>query len=50
MRGEPYSLPLTQGYSTDVCVPISRLPEILVHAKEKLKASGLTGSACLLLE
>ncbi|EHB04684.1 Putative D-lactate dehydrogenase, mitochondrial [Heterocephalus glaber] len=33
-----------KGYSTDVCVPISRLPEILVHAKEKLKASGLTGA------
>lgn len=43
-------MPLTQGYSTDVCVPISRLPEILVHAKEKLKASGLTGSASLQLE
>lgn len=38
--------PLTQGYSTDVCVPISRLPEILVQTKEELKASGLTGSAC----
>ncbi|KAM6176751.1 putative D-lactate dehydrogenase, mitochondrial isoform 2-T2 [Erethizon dorsatum] len=33
-----------KGYSTDVCVPISRLPEILLYAKEKLKASGLTGT------
>ncbi|XP_005403509.1 PREDICTED: probable D-lactate dehydrogenase, mitochondrial [Chinchilla lanigera] len=33
-----------KGYSTDVCVPISKLPEILVHTKEKLKASGLTGA------
>lgn len=26
-----------------MCVPISRLPEILVQTKEDLKASGLTG-------
>ncbi|KAM5296850.1 putative D-lactate dehydrogenase, mitochondrial isoform 3-T3 [Glossophaga mutica] len=32
-----------QGYATDVCVPISRLPEILVQTKEDLKTSGLTG-------
>ncbi|KAM5262430.1 putative D-lactate dehydrogenase, mitochondrial [Ctenodactylus gundi] len=36
--------PGCKGYSTDVCVPISRLPEILVQAKEELKASGLTGA------
>ncbi|XP_073746591.1 uncharacterized protein [Callorhinus ursinus] len=35
--------PGCKGYSTDVCVPISRLPEILVQTKEDLKASGLTG-------
>ena len=35
----------TQGYSTDVCVPISRLPEILVQTKEDLEAWRLTGSA-----
>lgn len=34
-----------QAYSTDVCVPISRLPEILVETKEELKASKLTGFA-----
>ncbi|XP_014942687.2 probable D-lactate dehydrogenase, mitochondrial isoform X2 [Acinonyx jubatus] len=33
-----------KGYSTDVCVPISRLPEILVQTKEDLKAQGLTGA------
>lgn len=27
-----------------MCVPISRLPEILVQTKENLKASGLTGT------
>ncbi|XP_012585890.1 PREDICTED: probable D-lactate dehydrogenase, mitochondrial isoform X1 [Condylura cristata] len=36
--------PGSKGYSTDVCVPISRLPEILVQAKEDLKASGITGT------
>lgn len=43
-RGENLtSLPPSQGYSTDVCVPISRLPEILVQTKKDLQASGLTG-------
>lgn len=42
-RASP-ACPLTQGYSTDVCVPISRLPEILVQTKEELKTSGLKGS------
>lgn len=36
--------PGCKGYSTDVCVPISRLPEILVQTKEELKTSGLTGA------
>ncbi|XP_075393325.1 putative D-lactate dehydrogenase, mitochondrial isoform X2 [Tenrec ecaudatus] len=36
--------PGSKGYSTDVCVPISRLPEILVQTKEDLKTSGLTGA------
>ncbi|XP_036296358.2 probable D-lactate dehydrogenase, mitochondrial [Pipistrellus kuhlii] len=36
--------PGCKGYATDVCVPISRLPEILVQTKEDLKASGLTGT------
>nr|XP_058899731.1 probable D-lactate dehydrogenase, mitochondrial isoform X1 [Kogia breviceps] len=36
--------PGCKGYSTDVCVPISRLPEILVQTKEDLEASGLTGT------
>ncbi|XP_058384266.1 probable D-lactate dehydrogenase, mitochondrial isoform X1 [Diceros bicornis minor] len=36
--------PGCKGYSTDVCVPISRLPEILVQTTEDLKASGLTGA------
>ncbi|XP_001375142.3 probable D-lactate dehydrogenase, mitochondrial isoform X1 [Monodelphis domestica] len=36
--------PGCKGYSTDVCVPISRLPEIIVETKEDLKASGLTGT------
>lgn len=48
--GTSQALPLFQGYATDVCVPISRLPEILVQTEEDLKASGLTGAACPLLE
>lgn len=36
--------PGRKAYSTDVCVPISRLPEILVEAKEELIASKLTGA------
>lgn len=32
-----------QGYSTDVCVPISRLPDVVVETKQDLQASGLTG-------
>ncbi|NXY35739.1 LDHD protein, partial [Pomatorhinus ruficollis] len=34
---------LPQGYSTDVCVPISRLPDVVVETKQDLQASGLTG-------
>lgn len=41
--GVPHGPSLVQGYSTDVCVPISRLPEIVVQAKEDLVASGITG-------
>nr|XP_045004967.1 probable D-lactate dehydrogenase, mitochondrial isoform X2 [Jaculus jaculus] len=35
--------PGCKAYSTDVCVPISRLPEILVQTKKELRASRLTG-------
>ncbi|XP_069460336.1 probable D-lactate dehydrogenase, mitochondrial [Ambystoma mexicanum] len=35
--------PGCKGYSTDVCVPISKLPEIVVEAKKDLIASRLTG-------
>ncbi|XP_023790718.1 probable D-lactate dehydrogenase, mitochondrial [Cyanistes caeruleus] len=35
--------PGCQGYSTDVCVPISRLPDVVVETKQDLQASGLTG-------
>lgn len=34
---------LFQGVSTDVCVPISRLPEIIVETKEDIMASNLIG-------
>lgn len=32
-----------QAYSTDVCVPLSRLPQIVVETKEDLTANKLTG-------
>ncbi|NWX94636.1 LDHD protein, partial [Nothoprocta ornata] len=35
--------PGCKGYSTDVCVPISRLPDIVVEAKRDLQEAGLTG-------
>ncbi|NWT07553.1 LDHD protein, partial [Mionectes macconnelli] len=35
--------PGCQGYSTDVCVPISRLPDVVVETKQDLLDSGLTG-------
>lgn len=34
---------LSQGYSTDVCVPISRLPDVVVETKQDLQDSGITG-------
>lgn len=37
---------LLQGVSTDVCVPISKLPEIIVETKEDIIASNLVGE-CL---
>ncbi|XP_067386259.1 probable D-lactate dehydrogenase, mitochondrial isoform X4 [Emydura macquarii macquarii] len=35
--------PGSQGYSTDVCVPISRLPHIVGETHRDLQESGLTG-------
>ncbi|KAK7498890.1 hypothetical protein BaRGS_00009982 [Batillaria attramentaria] len=33
----------SKPYSTDVCVPISHLPEVIVKSKEMIKNAGLTG-------
>ncbi|XP_065589542.1 probable D-lactate dehydrogenase, mitochondrial isoform X2 [Cyrtonyx montezumae] len=35
--------PGCQGYSTDVCVPISRLPNVVLETQRDLRDSGLTG-------
>ncbi|XP_053934664.1 probable D-lactate dehydrogenase, mitochondrial isoform X1 [Cuculus canorus] len=35
--------PGCQGYSTDVCVPISRLPDVVVETQRDLQDCGLTG-------
>lgn len=32
-----------QGFATDVCVPISRLPEVLLQTREDISASSITG-------
>lgn len=34
---------VSQAYATDVCVPLSRLPQVLVETKEDLIESRLTG-------
>lgn len=34
---------VAQAYATDVCVPLSRLPQIVVETKEDVTANGLTG-------
>lgn len=34
---------VAQAYATDVCVPLSRLPQIVVETKEDIIANGLTG-------
>ncbi|XP_074864914.1 putative D-lactate dehydrogenase, mitochondrial [Carettochelys insculpta] len=36
--------PGSKGYSTDVCVPISRLPHIVEETHRDLRESGLTGA------
>lgn len=33
----------TQGFATDVCVPISKLPQVLLETKEDLAASEFMG-------
>ncbi|XP_029641647.1 probable D-lactate dehydrogenase, mitochondrial isoform X2 [Octopus sinensis] len=35
--------PGSKAYSTDVCVPISHLPEIIVETKKDIEESGMTG-------
>lgn len=34
---------MPQAYATDVCVPLSRLPQIIVETKEDLIVNRLTG-------
>ncbi|XP_071958984.1 probable D-lactate dehydrogenase, mitochondrial isoform X1 [Antedon mediterranea] len=36
--------PGTKGYATDVCVPISKLPEIIVATKEDILKSSIVGT------
>ena len=41
---------LLQGYATDVCVPISKLPQVLLETKEELMSSPILGTCTLLLQ
>ncbi|XP_052817629.1 probable D-lactate dehydrogenase, mitochondrial isoform X2 [Mya arenaria] len=36
-------IPGSKPYSTDVCVPISNLPEVIVRTKEMIKEAGIIG-------
>lgn len=46
-RAPLLTYPHPQGYSTDVCVPISRLPGVVVETQRDLRDAGLTGERCL---
>ena len=45
-----FHLMLLQGYATDVCVPISKLPQVLLETKEELMSSPILGTCTLLLQ
>ena len=34
----------SQGYATDVCVPISKLPQVLIETKQELVSSPILGT------
>lgn len=46
-RAPLLTYPHPQGYSTDVCVPISRLPGVVVETQRDLRDAGPTGERCL---
>ena len=40
-------MPGARGVTTDACVPVSKLPEMLIKTREDIDAAGLTGSAII---
>ena len=36
-------IPGARGVTTDACVPVSQLPEMLIKTREDIDAAGLTG-------
>ena len=36
-------IPGARGVTTDACVPVSKLPEMLIKTREDIDAAGLTG-------
>ena len=37
-------IPGARGVTTDACVPVSKLPEMLIKTREDIDAAGLTGT------
>ena len=40
-------MPGARGVTTDACVPVSKLPEMLIKTREDIDAADLTGSAII---
>ena len=40
-------IPGARGVTTDACVPVSKLPEMLIKTREDIDAAGLTGTTLI---
>ena len=40
-------IPGARGVATDACVPVSKLPEMLIKTREDIDAAGLTGTTLI---
>ena len=41
-------IPGARGVTTDACVPVSKLPEMLIKTREDIDAAGLTGTSAMI--
>ena len=41
-------IPGARGVTTDACVPVSQLPEMLIKTREDIDAAGLTGTSAMI--